>query len=524
MAKAIGAIAKPRDSRFGDNLPKTRSGKIMRRLLRSIAKGRAADGAGAAIQCCGMHPLAQTLATELAAIVGAANVLTDPADTTPFATDWRRRWSGRALAVVRPGSAAEVAAVVKRCAETRTAIVPQGGNTGLCGGATPDASGRQVVLNLSRMNRIRALDTINNTITVEAGCVLATLQQAADDADRLFPLSLAAEGSCEIGGNLSTNAGGVQVLRYGNTRELTLGLEVVLPSGELWDGLRGLRKDNTGYDLKQLFIGAEGTLGVITAAVVKLFPRPRAQSTALVALGAAGDALSLLALAQSRCGDRLTAFELISALCIDLVRKHMPRVSAPFATAYPQYVLLELSDTAGDGVGTIAEAMLSAAIEQGIALDAVLAASGEQAKSLWALRENISDAQAAEGPNVKHDISIPISRIADFIDACDERLARAFPGVRMVTFGHVGDGNLHYNAAHPAGADPDAFLARAGEINRVVHDCVHEFGGSISAEHGLGQYKRDEIRRYKSPVEMELMRAVKRAIDPLGIMNPGKVL
>jgi D-lactate dehydrogenase (cytochrome) len=464
------------------------------------------------------------LPPRLAAIVGAAHVLTDPADTTPYATDWRKRWFGKALAVVKPATTDEVARVVRLCGETRTAIVPQGGNTGLCGGATPDGSGRQIVLNLSRMNRVRAIDTVNNTLTAEAGCVLASLQQAADEADRLFPLSLAAEGSCEIGGNLSTNAGGVQVLRYGNTRDLTLGLEVVLPSGEIWDGLRGLRKDNTGYDLKQLFIGAEGTLGVITAAVLKLFPKPRAHATAFVALASVPDALKLLTEMQSRAGDRLTAFELMSDFCLRLVRRHYPTLPAPLAAPAPQYALVELSDTQGAGVDALVESALAEAVEAGLARDAVLATSGAQARQLWQLRENMSDAQALEGPNVKHDISIPISRIAEFVAACDARLARAFPGIRMVTFGHVGDGNLHYNAAHPDGGDPAAFLARAGEINRIVHDTVVEHGGSISAEHGLGQYKRGEVLRYKSAVEMDLMRAVKQAIDPLGIMNPGKVL
>jgi FAD/FMN-containing dehydrogenase len=465
-----------------------------------------------------------SLLARLAAIVGPAHVLTAPAETQPYATDWRKRYAGRPLSVVRPATAAEVAAVVQLCAETRTAVVPQGGNTGLCGGATPDASGKQIVVSLSRMHRVRALDPINNTLTVEAGCVLANLQRAADEADRLFPLSLAAEGSCEIGGNLSTNAGGVQVLRYGNTRDLVLGLEVVLPSGEIWDGLRGLRKDNTGYDLKQLFVGAEGTLGIITAAVLKLFPKPRAQATAVAALRTPRDALRLLEHVQAHCGDRLTAFELFSAICVALVRKHF-NVPAPFEAAYPQYALLELSDTqAGAGVGALLEATLADAIESGIALDAVIAASGAQAKQLWALRENVSEAQAAEGANIKHDISIPISRIAEFIATTDGLLAAAFPGVRMVTFGHVGDGNLHYNVAHPEGGDEAAFLARMPEVNRVVHDSVAAFGGSISAEHGLGQYKRDEIRRYKSAVEMELMRAIKRTLDPLGIMNPGKVL
>jgi D-lactate dehydrogenase (cytochrome) len=465
------------------------------------------------------------LVAHFARIVGEKHTLTEAGDIKAYAIDWRKRYLGAPLAVVRPGTTAEVAAVVKACAETRTAIVPQGGNTGLCGGATPDASGKQVIVSLGRMNRIRAIDPLNNTMTVEAGCVLASLQQAADEADRLFPLSLAAEGSCAIGGNLSTNAGGVQVLRYGNTRELVLGLEVVLPSGEIWDGLRGLRKDNTGYDLKHLFVGAEGTLGIITAAVLKLFPKPRAQATAVAALATPRDALKLLEHVQAHCGDRLTGFELISAICIELVRKHFPRVPAPFTASYPQYALMELSDTqAGTAVGEMLEATLADAIESGLALDAVVAASVEQARNLWALRENVSEAQAAEGQNIKHDISIPISRIGEFIAVTDAKLAAAFPGVRMVTFGHLGDGNLHYNVTHPQGGDETAFIARTDDVNRIVHDSVAAFGGSISAEHGIGQYKRDEIVRYKSPVEIELMRAVKRAVDPLGIMNPGKVL
>jgi FAD/FMN-containing dehydrogenase len=467
----------------------------------------------------------EQLLARFAEIVGAAHVLTDAHDTAPFVTDWRKRYLGAALAVVRPATTAEVAAVVKVCAETRTAIVPQGGNTGLCGGATPDASGTQIVVSLARMNRVRALDSINNTLIAEAGCVLANLQRAADEAERLFPLSLAAEGSCEIGGNLSTNAGGVQVLRYGNARDLVLGLEVVLPSGEVWEGLRGLRKDNTGYDLKQLFIGAEGTLGIITAAVLKLFPKPRAQATAVAALRTPRDALRLLEHVQARCGDRLTAFELFSATCLELVRRHFPAVPAPFATLHPQYALLELSDTqAGEAISALIETTLGEAIEDSIALDAVIARSGAQAKQLWNLRERISEAQALEGPNIKHDISIPISRIGEFIDATDARLAKAFPGVRMVTFGHVGDGNLHYNVSHPAESDATAFAARTPEVNLVVHDSVAAFNGSISAEHGIGQYKREEILRYKSSVEIAVMRSVKRALDPLGIMNPGKVL
>lgn len=467
-------------------------------------------------------------------LVGDAGLITDPQDTAPYATDWRKRYFGKPLAVVKPATTQEVAAVVKLCAETRTAVVPQGGNTGLCGGATPlaaeDASrfgagGGQIVLKLSRLNRIRAVDAVNNTITVEAGCVLANLQQAAAAADRLFPLSLAAEGSCEIGGNLSTNAGGTAVLRYGNARDLVLGLEVVLPDGQIWDGLRSLRKDNTGYDLKQLFVGAEGTLGIITAAVLKLFPKPRARATALVALASPAKALQLLSHMQGACGDRLTGFELMSAFCLSLVARHFSATRLPFAQAYPEYVLLELSDTASaESLDATLQGALAEASERGLALDAAVAASEAQAAALWALRENIPEAQVQEGKQIKHDISVPISRIAEYIAVTDAELQRAFPGVRMVTFGHLGDGNLHYNIAPPAGGDEDAFIARAREVSRVVHDSAARFGGSISAEHGLGQYKREEVLRYKSPLEMELMRRIKVALDPQGIMNPGKVL
>ena len=468
---------------------------------------------------------APTLLHGLARIVGEQHVLADAADTAPYATDFRKRYFGRARAVVKPGSTAEVAAVVALCAETRTAVVPQGGNTGLCGGATPDASGNEVIVNLSRMNRIRALDPVNNTVTVEAGCVLANLQEAAAQAGRLFPLSLAAEGSCEIGGNLSTNAGGVQVLRYGNARDLVLGLEVVLPSGEVWDGLRGLRKDNTGYDLKHLFIGAEGTLGIITAAVLKLFPKPRTQATAVAALRSVPDALRLLTHVQERCGDRLTAFELMSRICIDLVTRHIPGVQAPFAANHPEHVLLELSDThAAGNVKEVLENALGEALEQGIIVDAVVAESDAQAKKLWALRENLTEAQALDGKQVKHDVSVPISDIAQFVETASAELGRAFPGVRIVNFGHVGDGNLHFNVAPPPGMNEEAFMQRMREVNRIVHDVTARFAGSISAEHGLGVYKREEILRYKSPLEMDLMRTVKRALDPLGIMNPGKVL
>jgi len=458
-------------------------------------------------------------------IVGSAGVITAAGDLASYATDWRKRYIGLPLAVVRPASTDEVAQVVRACADSRTAIVPQGGNTGLCGAATPDASGTQIVLNLSRMNRIREVDARNNTMTAEAGCVLASLQEAAEEAGRLFPLSLAAEGSCEIGGNLSTNAGGTAVLRYGNARELVLGLEVVLPSGEVWEGLRALRKDNTGYDLKQLFIGAEGTLGVITAAVLKLFPLPKSHATAVVAVQNPEKALALLERALEGCGERLTGFELFSDSCLALVLKHFRDTAAPFPRRFPHYVLMELSDTqSGEGVRALVENVLEAALEEKNILDAAVAQNETQARAFWKLREFISEAQAHEGPNIKHDVSIPISRIADFISATDRELARAHAGVRLVTFGHLGDGNLHYNVSAPEGLAPDVFVKNTAAVNRLVHDSVARFGGSISAEHGLGQLKRDEIQRYKSPLELELMRKLKRALDPHGIMNPGKVL
>jgi FAD/FMN-containing dehydrogenase len=465
------------------------------------------------------------LVERIRAIVGSTGLITAPQEVAPYASDWRKRYVGRPAAVVKPASTAEVAAVVRACADSRTAIVPQGGNTGLCGAATPDASGTQIILNLSRVNRIREVDARNNTMTAEAGCVLANLQKAAEEAGRLFPLSLAAEGSCEIGGNLSTNAGGTAVLRYGNARELVLGLEVVLPSGEVWDGLRGLRKDNTGYDLKQLFIGAEGTLGVITAAVLKLFPLPKSHATAVVGLQSPEKALALLERVLGACGERLTGFELFSDFCLSLVLKHFRDTTAPFPRRFPHYVLMELSDTRpGEGIRALAEGVLEAALVEKNILDAVVAQSETQARALWKLREFISEAQAHEGPNIKHDVSIPISRIADFISATDQELARTHAGVRLVTFGHLGDGNLHYNVSAPEGVAPDAFVRNTAAINRIVHDSVARFGGSISAEHGLGQLKREEIRRYKSPLELELMRKLKRALDPDGIMNPGKVL
>jgi FAD/FMN-containing dehydrogenase len=464
-------------------------------------------------------PRSSDLIDRLASIVGTAQVLTEPADLAPYLTDWRGRYRGAAQCVVRPGSTEEVAAVVKACVDAGVAIVPQGGNTSLCGAATPDMAGNSVVLSLGRLNRIRALDTGNNTMTVEAGCTLAAVQEAARAADRLFPLALASEGTCQIGGNLSTNAGGVQVLRYGNTRELTLGLEVVLPSGEVWEGLRGLRKDNTGYDLKHLFIGAEGTLGVITAAVLKLFPLPKRQTTCWLNVASPAAAVVLLNAAKSVFDAQLTAFELVSETALQLVLKHIPGAVHP-GSASPWYVLAEFSDADSAAV----ECWLAGRMESGEVGDGVLAASETQARKLWALRENISEAQKIEGVSIKHDVAVPVSRIPDFLAAADAALEKAFPGIRVVAFGHVGDGNLHYNLSKPDAQENSSFLACQPQVNRLVHDVVHALSGSISAEHGLGQLKREEILRYKSPVEMGLMRSIKQTLDPLGLMNPGKVL
>ncbi|WP_186409234.1 FAD-binding oxidoreductase [Candidatus Accumulibacter aalborgensis] len=457
-------------------------------------------------------------------IVGTEQVLTSAAAMSAHLTDWRGRYRGAAICVVRPRTTAAVAAVVRACAQAGVPMVPQGGNTSLCGAATPDAGGRAVVVSLSRMNRLRAIDPANNTMTAEAGCVLQTLQEAAAEAGRLLPLSLAAEGSCQIGGNLSTNAGGVQVLRYGNARELTLGLEVVLPSGEIWDGLRGLRKDNTGYDLKHLFIGAEGTLGIITAAVLKLFPLPLAVATAWLAIESPAVAVRLLGELQARFGPALTACELVSDVALGLVRRHIPGAH-PAVSASPWHLLIEICGGGNDGaLRDELGLLLAESLDCGSIKDAVLAHSGEQAKRLWALRENIGEAQKIEGLSIKHDVSLPISRLPEFVERADRALATAFPEIRIVTFGHLGDGNLHYNQSTSAAGENAAFLAAQPKVNRIVHDLVHELSGSISAEHGIGQLKREELLRYKSPVEIEMMRAIKRVLDPQGLMNPGKVL
>ncbi|MDR2452551.1 MAG: FAD-binding oxidoreductase [Candidatus Accumulibacter sp.] len=466
----------------------------------------------------------KNLIDTLAAIVGHDHVLTADYDVAPYLTDWRGRYHGVALCIARPANTAEVAAVVRACAEAETPIVPQGGNTSHCGAGIPDATGRAVLVSLSRMNAIRAIDTANDTITAEAGCILQTVQEAAAAAGRLFPLSLAAEGSCQIGGNLATNAGGVQVLRYGNARELTLGLEAVLPDGQVWDGLRGLRKDNTGYDLKQLFIGSEGTLGIITAAVLKLFPLPRATATAWLAIASARAAVRLLGELQAAFGTALTACELISDVSLGLVEKNIPGARAPLADS-PWYLLVELSGPGEDeALRASLSDFLAGALAGGDIADAVVAQNGRQAERLWTLRESISEAQKIEGVSIKHDISVPVSRLGEFLDRADTALAAAHPGIRIVAFGHVGDGNLHYNQSRPETGENAAFIAATPAVNRVVHDIVHALGGSISAEHGIGQLKREELRRYKSAVELDMMRAVKRALDPRGIMNPGKVL
>lgn len=457
--------------------------------------------------------------------IGTEHVLTSAEDLAPYLRDQRGRYIGVACAVARPGTTEEVAQLVKLCQQYRVPIVPQGGNTGLVLGSVPDQSGTALVLSLRRLNRIRHIDPLNQTMTVEAGCILQNVQQAARDAKRLFPLSLGAEGSCTIGGNLSSNAGGTAVLRYGNSRELCLGLEVVTPQGDIWDGLRGLRKDNTGYDLRDLYIGAEGTLGIITAAVLKLFPQPLAIRTAFIALESVDHALQFLTLTQQRCSAALTGFELMSGFCLELVRRHFPETPPLFAQTYPQYVLLELSDHESESHANILlETVIAHALQEGIVADAVVASSLSQSSALWQWRERIPLAQASEGKNIKHDISLPISRIADFVCDTDAQLKQRYPGVRLVTFGHLGDGNLHYNVAGPTDIPDHRFLENQQAINRLVHDNVHAYDGSISAEHGLGALKHEEILRYKSPVEMQLMGQIKQALDPHHLMNPGKVL
>ncbi len=461
----------------------------------------------------------------LRAICGPAHVLTE-GDLSAWEADWRKRARGKALAVVRPGSTDEVAQVVRACAEARVSLVPQGGNTGLVVGSVPDGSGTQVVLSLQRMTRVRAIDAANLTMTVDAGCILQVLQETARQQGLLFPLSLAAEGSCTIGGNLATNAGGTQVLRYGNARELCLGLEVVTAQGQVWDGLSGLRKDNTGYDLRDLFIGSEGTLGVITGATLKLYPLPAARLTAWAAVPSMEAAVALLGLARQELSASLTGFEVMGQFALGLVARHFPQLRVPFHASSPWCVLLENSDhESPEHARALFEQLLERALEQGLASDAVVAENIAQAQQLWHVRESIPLAQAEEGLNIKHDISVPISRIPAFVQETDALLAREIPGVRLVNFGHLGDGNLHYNVQAPAGGDAAEFLrTQETQVNHLVYESVRSFGGSISAEHGVGSLKVDELTQHKSPVALGMMRAIKQALDPQNLLNPGRVV
>ena len=464
------------------------------------------------------------LLESLTAITGRDGVLTG-ADAAPYGKDWRGRYANEALAVVFPSDTQQVSEVVKLCAANKISIVPQGGNTSLCGGSVPVAGAiKQIIINLSRMNRIRNVDATNYTMTVEAGCKLASLYEAPEQADRLFPLGLTAIAPhCEIGGNLSTNAGGINVLRYGTARNLVLGLEVVLPDGRIWDGLRSLRKDNTGYDLKQLFIGAEGTLGIITAAVLKLFPRPKSVATACIAVRDPAAAVELLAHLRANCGDTISGYEFISRSCLDLVFKHIVDTHEPFAGKHEWIVITQLAD--------VLQVPLDAALRyalntfSGGIIEFEITTNKDDAERWWKLRKNIAEAQKAEGLSIKHDISVPISRVAEFIAQASDALRNAFPGIRIVAFGHMGDGNIHYNASMPNAARNKTFIEQhENEVHRIVYEITASLAGSIAAEHGLGQLKRDEITHYKSAVELELMRSIKRTLDPNGLMNPGKVV
>jgi FAD/FMN-containing dehydrogenase len=464
-----------------------------------------------------LRPAMPEVLDRLKAIVGPAGFSVDPDEMAPHLVEWRNRFRGKTALLLKPASVQEVAAIVRICAAAGVGIVPQGGNTGLVGGQIPRPEGGDLLLSLGRMNRIRSVDPVDNSMLVEAGCTLAAAQDAAAAADRLLPLSLAAEGSSQVGGNLSTNAGGIHVLRYGNARDGVLGIEVVTPEGEIWDGLRALRKDNTGYDLKHLFIGAEGTLGIITAAVLKLFPRPRQVQTFFAAVPDPDRVLGLLSLVRELTGDGVYAFEMISRFALELVTRHMSGTSDPLSAPSPWYVLADLTVARA-----AAEEVLAASVERDLVTDAVLAGSAAQARALWKLRESASEAQKHEGASIKHDISVPVSRIPAFLAQALAAAETLIPGIRPVPFGHVGDGNLHFNFTQPAGMDAEAYLAKWETLNRVVHDIVIAHGGSISAEHGIGVLKREEARRIKSPVELDLMARVKRALDPKGIMNPGK--
>jgi FAD/FMN-containing dehydrogenase len=462
------------------------------------------------------------LIARFAAIVGERYAVTDPAEIAPYLTEERGLYHGRSPLVLRPGSVEKVAAILKLANETKTPIVPQGGNTGLVGGQTPHQG--EVLLSLRRLDRIREVDPTSNTMTCEAGVVLIKAQEAAAAASRLFPLSLGAEGSCTIGGNLSTNAGGTGALAYGVARELVLGLEVVLADGRILNNLRKLKKDNTGYDLRHLFIGAEGTLGIITAAVLKLFPRPRAVETAFIGLPSPHAALALLNLAEERAGGMVTGFELIPRIALEFAVKHAPMCRDPLAGSHAWYVLLELSSQAREGLRVQIEEILAAGAEHTLVEDATIAASLEQSNAFWLLRHHIADTQKYEGGSIKHDISVPVNAVPDFITEATAAVEAMIPGCRPVPFGHLGDGNIHYNVTQPIGADRATFLARWDEVNDAVFAIVAKLGGSISAEHGIGVMKRELLPGVKDPVAFELMRSFKRLLDPNGILNPGKVL
>jgi FAD/FMN-containing dehydrogenase len=461
----------------------------------------------------------------LKSAVGPSGYLVDSVDVASYCRSWRDDWVGCVPVVLLPQTPEQVAAIIRVCAEAGVGVVAQGGNTGLTGASQPHADMSEVIVSTTRLNRIRGIDTANNTTTVEAGVVLKQIQIAADAADRFFPLSLGAEGSCQIGGNISTNAGGIQVLRYGTMRALVLGLEVVLADGRIWDGLRGLRKDNTGYDMKQMFIGAEGTLGLITAAVLRLFPKPTATETAFVAVDSPDAGVALLGHMLARMGDTISAFELIGRRIIDFLLTGVPGHEDPMREAHPWYVLLNATSQGAPGSlhPPLSEALAEAS-ERGLVRDALIAASGAQASKLWRIRENLVEAQVSAGGTIAHDVSVPVSRIAEFIRRADAALTAAYPGIRPCTFGHVGDGNMHYNPVRPPHWEATRFRQERGTINRIVHDIVSDLGGSISAEHGIGRSRLAELEHYKTATELDLMRALKRALDPKGIMNPGKVL
>lgn len=462
---------------------------------------------------------------QIRAVVGPTGIFTDDGDKAPYLAEWRGRFKGKSPAVVRPANTQEVAEVVKICRAAGIPIVPQGGNTSLVGGSIPYEEGREIVVSLSRMNRVREIDTLDYSMTVDAGVVLKTAQLAAAEADRLLPMSLGAEGTCQIGGLISTNAGGMAVLRYGVMRELVLGLEVVLPDGRIWNGLRSLRKNNTGYDLKHMFIGAEGTLGIVTGAVLKLYPRPRQVETAFIAVPSPAAAIELLARLRAASGDAVTAFELMSDVCVEFALKHVAGSVNPVSSPSPWFVLTELSaGTRTDSFRESFEEALGLAFEDGLATDAAVCESENQAKQLWLLRENIVEAQKFEGGSIKNDVSVAVSKVAEFIERGVAAVEAACPGIRPTIFGHVGDGNVHFNLSQPAGADTAAYLARWDEICDAVNHVILDMNGSISAEHGVGRFKKDEMPKIKSDVEFDLLQRIKAAFDPEGLLNPGKML